>query len=339
MSGEFELIEWIRARSRGSDAVPLGIGDDAAVLRAPRGDLLVTTDLLMEGTHFDLSVASPRDVGRKCLAVNLSDIAAMAGRPLAAFVSVALPRAGGRALAEDLYAGMWPLAEQHGVVIAGGDTNSWDGPLVVNVCVVGKPMGKGPVTRTGAQPGDWLLVTGPLGGSLSGRHLRFMPRVREALALHEAVALHAMLDLSDGVASDVRHLLRGELGCVIDGAAVPIHPDVDAPVGVHASACPAASTDSSRLQGLNPESTPGAGSLKAELQQGERLHRALCDGEDFELLLAVSPEDGARLLANPPVGVSLWRIGEVTTDGRRLLREVDGSVHPLMPGGWEHRVS
>ena len=305
MSGEFELIEWIRARSGGSGAVPLGIGDDAAVLRAQRGDLLVTTDLLMEGTHFDLSVASARDVGRKCLAVNLSDIAAMAGRPLAAFVSVALPRSGGRALAEDLYAGMWPLAEEYGVVIAGGDTNSWDGPLVVNVCVAGEPTGTGAVKRTGARPGDWLLVTGPLGGSLAGRHLTFSPRLNEAMLLHAATDLHAMLDISDGVASDVRHLLRsGELGCMIDANGVPIHADVDA--------------------GLEP---------------AERLCRALCDGEDFELLLAVSPEDGASLLEKPPEGVSLWKIGEVTTDDRRLLREVDGSVHPLMSGGWEHRVS
>jgi thiamine-monophosphate kinase len=305
MNGEFELIEWIRARSRGSGAVPVGIGDDAAVVRAGRGGLLVTTDLLMEGTHFDLRVATAREVGRKSLAVNLSDVAAMAGQPLAAFVSIALPRAGGRALAEELYAGMWPLAEEFGVVIAGGDTNSWDGPLVVNVCVVGEPTGSGPVTRTGAQPGDWLLVTGPLGGSLAGRHLHFTPRVREAQALHGTARLHALIDISDGVASDVRHLLRGdELGCVIDAVAVPIHPDVD-----------------------------------RELAADERLRRALCDGEDFELLLAVAPGDGAGLLHNPPPDIQLWRIGEITGDGQRLLRAGDGSVQPLISGGWEHRVS
>jgi thiamine-monophosphate kinase len=175
--------------------------------------------------------------------------------------------------------------------------------------------------------GDWLLVTGSLGGSLAGRHLTFTPRLNEAMQLHAATRLHAMLDLSDGVASDVRHLLRGgRLGCVIDGAAVPIHPDVDAAVGVHASACPA-------------ERPSGTGTLKAELQQDERLRRALCDGEDFELLLAVSPEDGEHLLKSPPPGTALWRIGDVTGDGQRLLRAADGSVQPLMSGGWEHAVS
>ncbi len=305
MSGEFELIDWIRDRSSSSGAVPLGIGDDAALVRGTGRDVLVTTDLLMEGTHFDLSTTSPRDVGRKCLAVNLSDIAAMAGRPLAAFVSIALPRTGGRALAEELYAGMWPLAQEFETAIAGGDTNSWDGPLVVNVCVVGEPTGSGPITRTGAEAGDWLLVTGALGGSLQGRHLRFTPRVREAMALHDAATLHAMLDLSDGIASDIRHLLQSDrLGCLIEAAAVPIHNDVD----------------------------PG-------LDAAERVRRALCDGEDFELLLAVSPEDGQRLLNSPPPGVVLSRIGEVTADGRRVLRTADGVEQPLMSGGWEHAVS
>lgn len=338
MNGEFELIEWIRARSRGGSAVPLGIGDDAAVVRAEREELLITTDLLLEGVHFDLSAAGAADVGRKCLGVNLSDIAAMAGNPLAAFVSIALPRDGGSALAQELYAGMWQLAEEFGVVIAGGDTNSWDGPLVVNVCVIGEPTGSGAATRSGAQPGDWLLVTGPLGGSLAGRHLRFTPRVREAQALHEAARLHALIDLSDGVASDVRRLLRGgELGCIIEAADVPIHPDVDAAVGVHASARPAGETVPRRPGEAASTPPSSVNAPNAELQQ--RLCRALCDGEDFELLLAVSPEEGARLLKNPPPGVSLWRIGEISGDGQRLLREANGSLSPLMSGGWEHRLS
>ena len=305
MSGEFELIDWIRSRSPKRGAVALGIGDDAAIVRASRNAVLVTTDLLMEGTHFDLSTATAQAAGRKALAVNLSDIAAMAGQPLAAFISIALPRTGGRALAEELYAGMWPLAEEFGTTIAGGDTNSWDGPLVINVCVVGEATGKRAVTRTGAGPGDWLLVTGPLGGSLRERHLVFTPRIREAMALHAASDLRALLDISDGIASDVRHLLQGgELGCVIDADAVPIHSDVD-----------------------------------AALDSRERLRHALCDGEDFELLLAVSPEDGARLLQQPPPGVSLCKIGEITEGPQRLLREADGSLITLMSGGWEHSLS
>ncbi len=123
-------------------------------------------------------------IGRKCLGVNLSDIAAMAGRPVAAVVSVALPRARAAEIAMGLHAGIEALAREFDVALAGGDTNAWDGPLVVSVTVLGEATGRGPVRRSGAVVGDVVLVTGPLGGSLLGRHLDPRPRVREALALH-----------------------------------------------------------------------------------------------------------------------------------------------------------
>jgi thiamine-monophosphate kinase len=260
--------------------------------------------MLMDGVDFDVQTTSHELIGRKCLAVNLSDIAAMAGRPLAAFVSLALPRHGGRALAEELYHGMWPLASEFDVAIAGGDTNTWDGPLVVNVTVLGAPPPTGPVLRSGARSGDLLFVTGPLGGSIGGRHLSFTPRVREAEHLLSLVDLHALIDLSDGLASDVRHIAdESKVGVVIDAESIPIHRDVD------------------------PQFAPA-----------ERLRHALSDGEDFELLFAVSADDGAKLLSQAGHGLALTCVGEVTDGHDCFLRSVDGTLQPLPRGGWEHRL-
>ena len=300
--GEFALIDWLRQNSAGHPLVEAGIGDDAAIVRTASGRTLVTADMLMDGVHFRLGESSPEAVGRKCLAVNLSDIAAMAGRPVAAFVCLALPRDGGEHLAKRLYDGMRPLAEQFEVAIAGGDTNAWDGPAVVSVTVLGEPVGKGPVLRSGAQPGDWLMVTGALGGSLSGRHLTFEPRLHEAVALSDRVDLHAMIDLSDGLASDLRHILtESDVGAMIEAAEVPVSRDVD-----------------------------------SALSDAARLHHALTDGEDFELLFAVSPGEGAELMRNPPIDSPLTRIGTITAEQHCRMIDHVGQTVELPCGGWEH---
>src|SRR5579883_585153 len=197
---EFAFIDWLRKRTPSAARVLLGPGDDTAALSWP-GDVpcLVTTDMLLDGSCFVLAEAGPRRVGRKAMAVNLSDIAAMAGRPVAAVVSVGLPREGGRALAEELYRGLREAADAFDTAVVGGDTNSWDGPLVVGVTLLGEATERGPVRRSGARPGDWLLATGDFGGSILGKHLDFTPRVREALALHAAAPLRAMIDVSDGL--------------------------------------------------------------------------------------------------------------------------------------------
>src|SRR5262245_19688112 len=195
---EFAYIDWVRRHTPHDPRILIGPGDDAAALHWPSGKpLLVTTDMLLEGSCFRLAEAGPRRVGRKAMAVNLSDIAAMAGIPRSAVVSVGLPRSGGQAIAEELFLGINELASEFEASIVGGDTNSWDGPLVISVTVLGTAGTKGPVTRSGAEPGDWLFVTGPLGGSILGHHLEFTPRIREALALHERLNLHAMIDISD----------------------------------------------------------------------------------------------------------------------------------------------
>jgi thiamine-monophosphate kinase len=311
MTGESAFIDWLRQRTPSAERVVVGPGDDTAVLRWPNGaDCLVTTDMLLEGSCFRLAsihpsfpgAGTPRQIGRKAMAVNLSDIAAMAGVPVAAVVSVGLPRKGGRALAEELYHGLREMADAFDTAIVGGDTNSWDGPLVINVMLLGEATPRGAVRRRGARPGDRLLVTGPLGGSLLGKHFDFTPRVREALALHAAVALHAMIDISDGLAADVAHLCA-ESGC---GAVL------------HADAIPIA--DAARA--MHDQRTP--------------LEHALGDGEDFELVFAIAPADAETLLSTPPVS-GLAVIGECVASPGLWLEE-NGQRRPLPPTGYVHAL-
>lgn len=302
---EFAFIDWLRRCTPADARIVLGPGDDAAALRLDSSaPALVTTDMLLEGSCFLLDKAGPLSVGRKAMAVNLSDIAAMAGRPVAAFVSVGLPRSGGRALAEQLYQGMRQVADAFETAIAGGDTNSWNGPLVISVTLLGEATGRGPVTRSGARPGDWLLVTGPLGGSILGKHLEFIPRVHEAQQLHAQVELHALIDISDGLAADLHHICdESRCGALLRAESIPI------------------ATAASQL-----------GDNRTALEH------ALGDGEDFELLLAVSPDDGRRLMDTQPiVGINLTHIGECVDQGVWL--EENGQRRPLPPLGYVHQLS
>ncbi len=303
---EFELIDWIRSQVRDRAPVTLGIGDDAACLRlAPDCDTLVATDMLMEGVHFTFPPATAQLAGRKALAVNLSDIAAMGGRPTAAFVSVALPNSRGVGFAKDVHSGLIELANQHQVVIAGGDTNSWNGPLVINVAIIGEPIGTHPVRRQGALPKDWLFVTGSLGGSLlSGRHLSFSPRLAEVETLVGRVNLHAMIDISDGLAADLHHLLKASgVGAILEAGQIPL-------------------TETAKTQAGH----------RSPLQHG------LSDGEDFELLFAVSPDDGRRLVAEWRESTPITHIGEIVRDPGCWLRHSNGQLDPLPPIGWTHRL-
>lgn len=299
MAGEFDYIRWVRGRVGAGPGVLVGPGDDCAVLAPPAVPLLVTTDLLTEGVDFVLAECGPRAVGRKAMGVNLSDIAAMAGVPVAAVVAVALPP-GGRGIAEELFLGLKDVADRFACPLVGGDTNAWAGGLVVTVTVLGRATGRGPVLRSGAKPGDYLFVTGPLGGSLLGRHLSPTPRIAEALALHRAVDLHAMIDLSDGLAKDVGHICE-ESGCgaALSAGAIPVHSDA---------------VERAKRTGRTP------------------LEHALGDGEDFELVFAVSPTDGAKLLEASPVPV--WKVGECVESGL-WLDDATGR-RPLPPTGWEH---
>lgn len=297
-AGESAYIDWLRRQIPSDSRVPIGLGDDAALLRLAGQDAIVTTDMLLDGSCFRLAEAGAYRVGRKAMAVNLSDVAAMAGMPVAAFVSVGLPRSGGRSIATELFRGMKSMADEFNVALAGGDTNSWDGPLVISITVIGEPSSRGPVRRNGAKPGDWLFVTGPLGGSIRGKHLDFTPRIREAQRLYESVELHAMIDISDGLAVDLGKLCA-ESGCgaVLRADAIPISEDA---------------------RQMGDETSP--------------LDHALGDGEDFELLFAVKPEDGQRLLND----ASVTHIGEIVGSG--MWFERDDSRHALEPRGYEHRL-
>lgn len=305
MSSEFDFIGWLRTRTPAHPRVLVGPGDDTAVLAPPIHPILLTVDMLMDGTDFLVSEVGPRAAGRKAMAANLSDVAAMAGVPIAALVSVALPRATGREFGEQLYVGIRDAADEFGVSVVGGDTNSWKGDLVVSITLLGEATSRGPVLRSGAKPGDWVLLTGPVGGSILGRHLTFTPRVREAIQLHELADIHAMIDVSDGLAADLNHILEeSHCGAVIVAESIPLSP---------------AAVELSRRSGRSP------------------LQHALGDGEDFELIVAVAPDAGERLLREQPVsGITLTKVGECVDTG--LWIEQAGTRRPLPPTGWVHQL-
>lgn len=194
-------------------------GDDCAVLDCePWGTLLVTTDSVIDGVHARWNVDGPEAFGFKAIARGLSDVAAMAGEPKWALLAACLPHDATEEEAHALFEG----AERAGCRLVGGDTAFGPTPYAVGT-VLGMAHRKGPVLRSGARVGDWIVVTGPLGGSLqSGRHKDFVPRVPEARELHETCDLGAMIDISDGLSTDLHHILRASrVGCRLDAAAIP----------------------------------------------------------------------------------------------------------------------
>jgi len=257
MSGEFELIDWIRQKRQKSPLLEIGIGDDLAALKWAAGDLLlIGVDQVIDGVHFDSSVHSLDQIGRKAMNRNLSDCAAMGCLPAAAVVAVALPKTFSLDQAKQLYEGLRQAGEAFQCEIVGGDTSTWDGKLIVSVTILGRSAGIKPVTRCGAKPGDGIYVTGPLGGSILGRHLTFEPRVE--LGRRIAPLATSMIDLSDGLSRDLSHICRGsDVGAVIEANLVPIHADA--------------------LELSRRDRLPG-------------LDHALNDGEDYELLFTSSRE-------------------------------------------------
>jgi thiamine-monophosphate kinase len=294
--------------------VRVGIGDDCAVLESPERGLLATTDLLVEDIHFRRRYATVGDIGWKALAVNLSDIAAMGGRPLWALVSLALPGNVAPEEVEVFYAAMTGLGEAHGTAIVGGDTCQSAAGWIINVTMLGEAPAA-PKRRSGARPGDRIAVTGSLGRSAAGlallergasgpadliaAHLRPTPRVREGQALGAIEGVTAMIDLSDGLATDLQHIAH-ESGV---GAQVWLdRMPVDAVTRAAAAA-------------LDTDATPWATS----------------GGEDYELLVTIDP--GAVPAATE--AVSLTVIGEVTTAGVVCFLSADGRTVEV-PAGFEH---
>jgi thiamine-monophosphate kinase len=254
---ERDFVSWICRRLPANRRLLVGAGDDAAILRLTAdANVVATTDMLMDGVDFELTKHEPERIGRKALAVNISDLAAMAAAPVGALISVALPRQGGQQLGQRLLEGMLPLAAEFDCPIAGGDTNSWDGPLVISVTALGEVPPERRWRRSGARPGDAILVTGQFGGSILGRQFDFQPRLREALWLAENATIHAAIDVSDGLSLDLSRVCEASgCGAVLDLSRVPI----------------------------------ASAAEQLAIQRDDRftvLDHALGDGEDFELILA-----------------------------------------------------
>ncbi len=227
--GEFGLIAEMRKRVKKGRQVLRGIGDDTAVLKSgPGKDLLFTTDILIENKHFRLREATPFEIGRKAIAVNVSDIAAMGGVPTHAVVAVGLPTSTPVSFARELQRGLAWAAKEWNLNIVGGDTNAAES-LVVSVAMLGEVESGKALTRSGAKVGDVLFVTGWLGGSYdSGKHLNFTPRLEEARYLTKNFKIHAMMDVSDGIASDIHRLAaESRVGAFISEEALPLSPGAD----------------------------------------------------------------------------------------------------------------
>jgi thiamine-monophosphate kinase len=306
---EFELISRLTRSLPTTKQVVAGSGDDCAVLDFGLPDrlLLFKTDAVVEGIHFEPGTAGER-VGHKALGRCLSDIAAMAGTASAALVTLALPRQFDAEFLEAVYAGMNSLARRHEVAIVGGETTTNPERILISVALIGwAPRGKA-VLRSGAEAGDALFVTGELGGSLAGKHLDFEPRLAEARWLTQKFSVHAMIDLSDGLAGDLRHILKAsQAGAELLSTAIPIS---------------RAARDAARVEGATRPP----------------LLAALSDGEDFELLFTVAGRDAVPVL-------DAWRqqfpklpltcIGKITAGEGVTLRDKQG-VRPLSAYGYAH---
>jgi thiamine-monophosphate kinase len=248
---EFDLVRWIRRRARAGPGVRTGVGDDCAVLDA-RPPLLATTDVIVAGVDF-VPGERPALVGRKAANVNFSDIASKGGRARFFLASLMIPPHMPRGWAQGVLNGILAACRAAGASLVGGDLSATSGPAAICGTALGEAAR--PVLRGGARPGDAVCVTGPCGGSILGRHLRFRPRLREGALLRNTAT--AMIDVSDGLLADLGHILEESgAGADLDSRAIPVH------------------ADARRL---------------ARRSGKTALAHALTDGEDFELLFTCAP--------------------------------------------------
>lgn len=338
MPSEQEIISRIRKRARPNNNVVVGIGDDAAVIDVGgEHELIACCDLVVEGVHFQSDWAEPKLIGHKALAVTLSDVAAMGGRARFAMISMAVP--GGRSpeLADEIFRGIFDLADHCEVTIIGGDTSASPGLLFIDTIILGQCVRGRAITRAGAKAGDTIYVTGTLGASACGlallesgsrlesliqndpadfkndlrreallKHLAPGPRLEFGRALGEAGLATAMIDISDGLTTDLSHILEeSACGAIIRAGAIPV------------AECAAA--------------------LSAE-RASDPLTLALSSGEEYELLFTVHPDNRARVeQLSSSLGLAVTAIGEMV-DARGLRLERDGALEPLRPSGYEHFI-
>ena len=328
IGGETGLIERLRAVYAGvvGGGLALAIGDDAAVLDVSAGlQIVVTTDLLVEGVHFRRDWSDPYSIGWKAAAANLSDLAAMGADPTFTFVSLALPPDETVESVERLYDGLGDCLSRYGSKLAGGDTNQTPSGLTLNITQLGTVPAGQALKRTGAKAGDILLVTGTLGGSAAGlallqqhgaaraeklgrslvqAHRRPQPRIVAARALRETGLVHSCMDLSDGLAADLPKLCAASgVGARVDVFSLPLPADLTA--------------------------------VEAELGLPAR-QLAVSGGEDYELLLSVAPADAEAVsAAAAAAGTTLTPIGEIVRTGLHFV-DADGNDLPTEGRGWNH---
>ena len=300
---ETELIQRLTQDLPADSSVSTGPGDDCAVIDWGGSKLLFKTDAIVEGIHFKRDTP-PEVIGRKALARALSDIAAMAGTPTHALITLGVHADMEPSLIEAVYQGLRDCAREHHVNIVGGETTSLP-QLTLSISLIGRA--SKPILRTGSAVGDAIFVSGELGGSLAGHHLNFTPRLKEARWLSDQDIVHAMIDLSDGLATDLRHLLSDQTGAELLTRALPIR------------------RSAKERARDNPS---GKTALLA----------ALTDGEDYELLFTVSSKDAVPILdgwksAFPET--PLHCIGKITDQPGIALRD-DKGVKPLTLHGYDH---
>jgi thiamine-monophosphate kinase len=306
---EFELIAKLTRALPVNESVVTGAGDDCAVLDLGVAEKLILfkTDAVVEGFHFTRETP-PEKIGRKALARGLSDFAAMAGTPTAALVTIALPDNFDPEFIAKIYDGMNALAREHGVAIVGGETTTNPERILISISLLGTVARGKQILRSGAKAGDAIFVTGELGGSLAEKHLDFAPRLAEARWLAEHFPIHAMIDLSDGLAGDLQHILKASgVGAALLKTAVPI----------------------SRAAKLKAKAGPTA---------KPAFVAALTDGEDFELLFTVASKNAVKLLDAwkkkfPKLKLSC--IGKIVAGEGILIRDKSGS-HKLNAHGYVH---